>query len=268
MQVYRSSLFILPKKVIREIDSILRSFLWSGVELKMHSAKIAWNNVCKPKGEGGLGFKEIGVWNRAAVAKHVWFFFSGGEGSMWCQWVKSYLLKGKSFWYVKMPSDPSWVWRKILSLRKNIFPLIKFMIGNGEKVFLWFDNWHPLGSLWSRFGPRIVYDAGLDLNSKVSSIISHGAWSWPFPNSWEIKEWIDSTPPSFKPMDSSQDSPLWCLTGDGDGSFSIQFTWDCWRDKGRKVPWNKLLWGPPFIPRVSFIVWLAIHERLNTRDRL
>ncbi|KAL7243272.1 hypothetical protein ACSBR1_015639 [Camellia fascicularis] len=37
---------------------------------------------------------------------------------------------------------------------------------------------------------------------------------------------------------------------------------------GLKVPWSKLLWGPPFIPRVSFIVWLAIHERLNTRDRL
>ena len=82
MQVYWSSLFILPKKVIREIDSILRSFLWSGVDLKMHSAKIAWNNVCKPKGEGGLGFKEMVVWNRAAITKHVWFLFSRGEGSM------------------------------------------------------------------------------------------------------------------------------------------------------------------------------------------
>ena len=96
MQVYWSSLFILPKKVIREIESILRAFLWSGSELKTHSAKIAWDSVCAPKNEGGLGFKSLDIWNRAAIAKHVWFLFSGGEKSMWCQWVKSYLLKGRS----------------------------------------------------------------------------------------------------------------------------------------------------------------------------
>ncbi|CAL5376012.1 unnamed protein product [Camellia sinensis] len=47
MQVYWSSLFILPKRVIRDIESLLRSFLWSGTELKKHSAKIAWKNIRK-----------------------------------------------------------------------------------------------------------------------------------------------------------------------------------------------------------------------------
>ncbi|KAI8008098.1 hypothetical protein LOK49_LG07G01264, partial [Camellia lanceoleosa] len=136
--------------VIREIDSILRAFLWSGVDLKKHSAKIAWNNVCRPKGEGGLGFKEMGVWNRAAVAKHACYLFSSGEGSMWCQWVKSYLLKGRSFWH--------------------------FKIGNGDKVFLWFDNWHPLGSLWNRFGHRILYDTGLSFNSKALQVKCNICW--------------------------------------------------------------------------------------------
>lgn len=53
-----------------------------------------------------------------------------------------------------------------------------------------------------------------------------------------------------------------------DGNFTIHSTWDCWRDKGTKVPWANLVWGPPSIPRVSFVVWMAIHERLNTGDRL
>ncbi|KAL7181468.1 hypothetical protein ACSBR1_040374 [Camellia fascicularis] len=199
----------------------------------------------------------MGVWNRAAAAKHVWFLFSGGEGSMWCQWVKSYLLKGRSFWHVNMPSDPSWVWRKILSLRNLIFPLIKFKIGNGEKVFLWFDNWHPLGSLWNRFGHRILYDTGLSFNSKVSAIISNHVWKWPIDNSWEIKELISSTPIDLKPSRVSQDSPVWNLTVDG--KFSIHSTWECWRDKGSKVPSMHLAWGHPSISRVSFVVWMAIH---------
>ncbi|XP_028067833.1 uncharacterized protein LOC114270499 [Camellia sinensis] len=238
MQVYWSSLFILPKKIIGDIESLLRSFLWSGVELKKHSAKIAWRYICRGKNEGGLGFKDLATWNKAAIAKHVWYLFSGGDCSMWCQWVKAYLLKGRSFWAVRTPSDPSWVWRKILSLRHLIYPHIKFKIGNGENVFLWYDNWHPLGSLWHRFGPRILYDTNLPDSTKVSSIVSNGSCKWPISNSWEIKEWISSTPLSFLPSFGSSDTPFWNLAADGD--FSIQSAWDCWRDKGPKVTW---IWG-------------------------
>ena len=171
------------------------------------------------KNEGGLGFKDLATWNKAAIAKHVWFLLSGGECSMWCQWVKSYLLKGWSFWSVKTPSDPSWVWRKILSLRNLFYPLIKFKIGNGENVFLWHDNWHPLGSLWHRFGPRILYDTNLLDSTKVRSIVSYSSRKWPISNSWEIKEWISSTPSSLLPSPGSSDTPVWSLTADG--TFSI-----------------------------------------------
>ncbi|XP_028089909.1 uncharacterized protein LOC114290215 [Camellia sinensis] len=215
MQVNWSSLFILPKKVIREIESILRAFLWSGSELKTHSAMIAWDSVCVPKNEGGLGFKSLGIWNRAAIAKHVWFLFSGGEKSMWCQWVKSYLLKGKSFWRVKIPPDPSWVWRKLLSLRDWLSPLINHQVGCGDSTFLWYDNWHPLGPLWKKFGDRILYDSCLNSETKVSQIISGHSWKWPIPNSWEIQELISSTPECCKPNPSKCDQVTWKLTTDG-----------------------------------------------------
>lgn len=101
MQVYWASLFILPKKVVREIESCLRAFFWNGPDLKKTGAKVAWVHLCVPRNKGGLGFKSTEVWNKAAIAKHVWFLLSGGEQSMWCQWVKSYLLKGRSFWCLK-----------------------------------------------------------------------------------------------------------------------------------------------------------------------
>lgn len=55
---------------------------------------------------------------------------------MWCQWVKSYLLKHKSFWEVKMQSSPSWVWRKLLNPRPFVLPHIKSTIGNGRATSL------------------------------------------------------------------------------------------------------------------------------------
>ncbi|KAL7254042.1 hypothetical protein ACSBR1_008397 [Camellia fascicularis] len=185
---------------------------------------------------------------------------------MWCQWVKSYLLKGKSFWKVSIPSDSSWVWRKILSLRKAVFPLILHKIGNGHATFLWHDNWHPVGSIRDNFGDRIIYDSGLHEEAKVSSIVNGDSWNWPFPNSWEIRDLISLTPQTFKPRSSSNDIPVWTLTHDG--KFSIHSAWIHWRVKHDKVAWYKLLWGPLTIPRVSFIVWIALHGRLNTGDRL
>ncbi|KAI7986845.1 hypothetical protein LOK49_LG14G01079, partial [Camellia lanceoleosa] len=50
--------------------------------------------------------------------------------------------------------------------------------------------------------------------------------------------------------------------------FSIKSAWDHWRSRFGKVEWHKLLWGPHRIPKVSFIVWVALHNRLYTGDRL
>ena len=89
MQVYWTSLFILPKKGTRSIKRLFRAFFWSGCETKTHGAKVSWDRICSPRKDGGLGFKSISVWNKAAIAKHARFLLSGGEQSMWCSWVLS-----------------------------------------------------------------------------------------------------------------------------------------------------------------------------------
>ncbi|XP_056862259.1 uncharacterized protein LOC130509951 [Raphanus sativus] len=49
-----AAVFRLPSKCLKEIESICASFLWSGPQLKVGGAKIAWVGTCKPKLEGGL----------------------------------------------------------------------------------------------------------------------------------------------------------------------------------------------------------------------
>ena len=66
---------------------------------------------------------------------------------------------------------PSWVWRKILSLRDAMSPLILHKIGRGNSTFLWHDNWHPLSPLWHKYGDRILYDSRLNSEAKVSQIV-------------------------------------------------------------------------------------------------
>lgn len=55
MQVYWSSLFILPKKVLSAIQQSLRRFLWKGSSLDKGGCKVAWSDICSPFSEGGFG---------------------------------------------------------------------------------------------------------------------------------------------------------------------------------------------------------------------
>ena len=61
IQTYWCTVFILPKKILKDVDAILRRFVWSGSEMKKTGAKVAWTDVCCPKKEGGLGIKNIVV---------------------------------------------------------------------------------------------------------------------------------------------------------------------------------------------------------------
>lgn len=156
MQVYWARIFALPKKV----DQILRAFLWKGVELKNSGAKVAWANILYPKEEGGLGFKDLHIWNQALLARHIWNLCQPNSTSYWVNWVKKNLIRDHSFWELKIPHNCSWSWRKLLKLRDSIRPHIHHQVHNDEDTLLWYDNWLPMGPIAPRFGERIIFYAG------------------------------------------------------------------------------------------------------------
>lgn len=229
-------------------------------------AKVSWEHLCSPKQEGGLGFKSMQVWNKAAIAKHIWFLISGGEQSMWCQWVKSYLIKRRNFWTLKIPGDCSWVWRKLLNIRHLVQPFILSVLGNGHSTSLWYDNWHPLGPLIEKFSPRVALDSGIPRDASVSHIILNSNWAFPITQTVELNEIRRSLPPLIPSRLSEPDHIRWTLNSNG--KFTIASLWNKLRTPFPKVVWYKLVWFSANIPKCSFITWLAIQNRLSTADRL
>lgn len=182
------------------------------------------------------------------------------------EWCKINLLRGKCFWEVKIPSDCSWTWRKLLKLREQASTISKYKIGSGDSTSLWFSNWHPQGPLVPRYGPRIAYDAGLPINAKVSQVINNGQWKWAYPCTWELREIILEHPPDYLPNPVVADEFMWMASKNK--IYNAAATWNALREKSPKVIWHHLLWFPKHFPRHSFILWLAIKERLNTKDKL
>ncbi|GJX85369.1 reverse transcriptase domain, reverse transcriptase zinc-binding domain protein [Tanacetum coccineum] len=55
MHIYWAFIFILPNRIVHDLEQLMRGFLWCQGEIKKGKAKVAWDSVCMPKHEGGLG---------------------------------------------------------------------------------------------------------------------------------------------------------------------------------------------------------------------
>nr|GEV39471.1 hypothetical protein [Tanacetum cinerariifolium] len=58
--------------IIKEINRLLKRFLWNQGETTNGKAKEAWKDICKPKDQGGLGLMNLQIWNQALLAKYIW----------------------------------------------------------------------------------------------------------------------------------------------------------------------------------------------------
>jgi len=54
-----ATIFILPKSVIKEVNSKCRNFLWGANGVFKKIPYISWEETCKPKRYGGLGLLNI-----------------------------------------------------------------------------------------------------------------------------------------------------------------------------------------------------------------
>lgn len=72
IHVYWASVLLLPVTVIKDINRLLKEFLWNQGNSAKGKCKVAWKFVCSPKDQGGLGLKDLYTWNEALLSKHVW----------------------------------------------------------------------------------------------------------------------------------------------------------------------------------------------------
>jgi hypothetical protein len=69
LPVYTMSCFRLPDSLCNEINSMVGKFWWGQVhiERKIHWKK--WSNLCRKKEDGGMGFRDLSLFNQALLAK-------------------------------------------------------------------------------------------------------------------------------------------------------------------------------------------------------
>lgn len=165
-----SAAFRLPSQCVKEVEQLCSAFLWSGPSLKTTGAKVCWKEVCKEKDEGGLGIRALKEVNKVCGLKLIWRLLSGN--SLWSKWIRSNLLKQKTFWEVNEKSqNGSWMWRKLLKLREVAKLFYRREIGNGRHTSFWFGKWSDRGVLFDILGARGFIDMGIRREATVEEAV-------------------------------------------------------------------------------------------------
>ncbi|KAL0285171.1 UNVERIFIED_CONTAM: hypothetical protein Scaly_2826500 [Sesamum calycinum] len=190
LHMYWASAFILPKGILQILEKKMRRFLWHG----SGNAKVAWEQICKPKQEGGLGIRSLMITNQALMLKQLWRLIQNDGTSIWVEWIQRHRLRQSTIWTFNGATG-SWGWKKLLKLRPLLQRGVIYKVGDGSSFSLWQDVWHERGPLCLTF-PRGPVITGLPLSSPLSSVLQRNQWSWPASTDADIAEIISQLPPT------------------------------------------------------------------------
>lgn len=88
-----------------------------------------------------------------------------------------------SIWEAVEDKYDSWGWKTMLSIRDMVKQNFIYKIGDGKNISIWYDKWCPEGPLSKFITKRTLYDAIMDVDTKVASMANNGQWLWP--EGWE-----------------------------------------------------------------------------------
>ncbi|XP_058749874.1 uncharacterized protein LOC131622872 [Vicia villosa] len=258
MMVHFLSVYSWPGSIIKRLEGWIRNFIWSGSIDNKKLVTVAWKSCCKKINEGGLGIISLKAYNTASNMNLCWKFLNNTQS--WCTLLKARVKRnGRVIKY----SIKSSIWIGIKDVHQTVLDNCSWIIGNGNFVNFWMDNW--LGeSLVSKY--KIPDRFHRTLTSKVCD--------WWSNNSWNVSNNTHVALPDLRnliacisiPDMDVPDALVWKKSTNG--MLSIK---EAYKEIIKPCPsavWSNFPWDIDSPPSHSMLVWRLMHNKVPTDDNL
>lgn len=167
---YAMTCFRIPGSICEDIERLCCDFWWGTKDGGKKIHWCSWDDLSRPKIEGGLGFKKITLFNKALLAKQLWRIISDPT-SFVGRLFKARYFKHLDALDAAVGSSSSYVWRSLCWSKDLLEAGLRWNIKNGASVRVFRDAW-VTGLDGGRISSRIAS------GSAVSRFITaDGAWN-------------------------------------------------------------------------------------------
>jgi ribonuclease HI len=172
LPAYVMGVFKMSTGFCENYEKIIRDFWWGDEENQRKVHWSAWDNLIKPKAKGGLGFRDISLFNQALLARMAWRLIQR-PNSLCARVLKARYYPHGNILDTVFASDPSPAWKGVEHGLELLKKGIISRIGDGRNTQILRDQWIPR-------------DAGL----KITALKKNSRKRWvnqlisPTTNSW------------------------------------------------------------------------------------
>lgn len=96
--------------------------------------------MCTPKSQGGMGFRDVGVFNSVLLAKQVWRLVVDDD-SLCSRVLKTKYFPQAHVLDARLDPTPSYVWRSIWGSKALFKEGIVMRVGNASSIKVWHNPW-------------------------------------------------------------------------------------------------------------------------------
>ena len=151
----------------------LKKIIWvqCGDWRKIHWLK--WDEMTKSKIVGGMGFRDLALFNDSLLAKQAWWLLKN-TNSLFYKVFKTCFFPNCSILETKDSRSGSYAWKIILKGRDMILRGSRLQTGNGKSVKIWQNHW------LTRKHPPLVSSPIIPSmeEATVDTLIETKTWQW------------------------------------------------------------------------------------------
>lgn len=275
---YAMSCFDLTKGLCDELNSLIGKWWWNQNDKENKIHWLSWDKLTLPKKDGGLGFRDLHLFNLAMLARQAWRILTNPD-SLCSRVLKAKYFPDSTILHCTARDGISYTWRSILQGVQLLKEGVVWRVGNGTSLNIWSDPWIPLGVTRRPATPRVH-----SLLTKVADLINPitGMWDELLVKDtfWERDAEIIL---SMVTDENSEDWPAWHFNPKG--VFTVKSAYklavsrrehEKARDASgsndsdlsqRRFDWKKI-WRLPLPNKVKMFIWRVAHNSLPVRRNI
>lgn len=166
--VYYMAVEKLSNKAIDELEGLMRRFMWGKIGRERYLPMIAWHKLCQIEEEGGLGIKDLKIFNKALIQKVVWQLVTN-QDRVWVGIIKAKYFPQNSFWSAEDKQGTSNLWKALLENKNEVLIHTIWHIGDGKEIAVQGQPWYEQG---------VIQGGGSTIHLKVTTLYDHSSKNW------------------------------------------------------------------------------------------